>query len=485
MMIFKYWDKMFNEGIFLIRFMFIVVLASYNSFHGMSYAQSKMDRPNIVLYLADDLGTMDIGPYGNKHVKTPNLDKLSQKSILFNQAFSTATTCAPSRSALFTGLYPQRNGSHSNRVAVRDTVKSIVQYFVNEGYRVAIAGKLDVGPRQVFPFEYIPGTNRREPGTEGKKGMFPDLYLEPVDKWFADRDPSLPFLLIVSDHSTHMSWPLHPEYTAENVNIPPFHVDTKDTRQLRARYYTDITKLDYNVGETMKMLERHQLEDNTIVLFTADQGPQLPFGKWTLYDYGVQVPLIVSWPGHVKKKSKTDALVSHVDIIPTLLEMVGGKVPEGIDGQSFYSAVKDPNQSHRESVFANHNGDKFYDQSPSRMLRTSSYKYIVNLEPEMPASAGKKPYPSWIKKAEMDAKAKVVVDRLNQRPAEELYDLKADRYEMKNLAGLPKYKKLIEGFRKQMEVVRNAQGDIGDNWKKDLENLPADNKPNPLIPYQF
>lgn len=447
--------------------------------------QSKDQRPNIVLYVADDLGTIDIGPYGNKSVKTPNLDKLAKESLLFNKAFATSPTCVPARSALFTAQYPHRNGSHVNRMPVHSDVKSIVQYFNKEGYQVAIAGKLHIGPQEVFAFDYIAGSNRREPGTEGLTGMFTDLYLKPVRAWLTKRTDPRPFVLIVADHSTHTTWPLNPIYSNADIRINPFHVDTDGTRKMLTRYYTDITKMDDNVGETMDMLKANNLENNTILIFTADQGPQLPFGKWTLYDYGVQVPLLMRWPQKIKADSSTDALVSHVDIIPTLLSLVHGKIPTDIDGRSFDFILENPKKNHREIVFATHNGDKMHDQSPTRMLRTKQFKYIVNLEPDGVVSTGKKPLSGWKQKANSDTLAQSIVDRLNARPVEELYDLLNDPYELKNLASQKKYRAVLENFRNQMDVIRKDQGDIGNSWQEDLKKLPPNNKPNPLVPYIF
>ncbi len=468
----------------MLRLLFLLTCTVFVSVE-TSLSQTTAQKPNIVIYLADDLGTIDIGPYGNRSVKTPNLDHLRSESILFQQAFSTSATCVPARSALFTAQYPHRNGSHVNRMPVDSDVKSVVQYFNKEGYQVAIAGKLHVGPREVFAFDYIEGSNQREPGTEDLNGMFTDLYLPPVKEWLANRKDPRPFLLIVADHCTHMTWPLHPTYTNKDIKINPFHIDTEDTRKLLTRYYADITKMDDNVGEVLSMLKKNDLVDNTILMFTADQGPQLPFGKWTLYDYGVQVPLIIRWPQQVKANSFTNALVSHVDIIPTLLEVVGGQVPDKIDGQSFAQVLTARNSTHRTAVFASHNGDKMHDQSPSRMLRTVKYKYIVNPEPNAPVSTGKKPRASWVKKSASDSFAKTIVERLEARPAEELYDLEHDPYELHNLASQKKYRTTVEDFRRQMEIIRRDQDDVGDNWKDDLKKLPPDNKPNPLVPYTF
>src|SRR5690606_38880898 len=168
------------------------------------------------------------------------------------------------------------------------------------------------------------------------------------------------FLLVVNDHSPHVIWPEDAEYNPAEVDIPDTHIDTKETRTSRTRYYTDITKMDRNVGRLLNALEVNGLEDNTVVIFTADQGPQWAFGKWNLYDYGIKVPLIIRWPGVVKTGRTSDALISLVDILPTVVEIAGGMTPENpseIDGKSFLSLLKEGVGWHRDKVFATNTGD--------------------------------------------------------------------------------------------------------------------------------
>src|SRR5690606_7354527 len=122
-------------------------------------------------------------------------------------------------------------------------------------------------------------------------------------------------------HSPHVVWPETPTYQSGEVDIPPIHIDTDDTRRARARYYTDVTKMDANVGRLMDLLDKHGLATGSVLMFTADQGPQWAFGKWGLYDYGVRVPFMVRWPGQVRAGIRTEALVSQVDILRTMLEI--------------------------------------------------------------------------------------------------------------------------------------------------------------------
>lgn len=431
--------------------------------------QPNASLPNIVLFMADDLGVSDIGPYGNRTVKTPNLDRLAKESMLFKRAFAASPTCGPSRSSLFTAMYPMRHGAHGNHSGVKAGILSIVQRLSALGYRVAIAGKLHVGPRDVFPFEYIEGTNIPEPGFEKNPGLRYDLLVDPVDDWLAKQDPDKPFVLIVADHSPHVIWPDHPIYDPKKVDIPPIHIDTEDARKARARYYTDVTKMDSNLGKLMGLLEKHDVRRNSILMFTADQGPQWAFGKWCLYDYGIQVPLIVRWPGTVKPGSQTNALVSHVDILPTMVAVANGDAPSDVDGKSFLEVLMNPRASHRDTVFASHTGDRLMNRSPMRMLRTAKFKYILNLAPEIMYTThmdratdhdgGREYWPSWREKSFFDVHAAAVLWRYHHRPAEELYDVEADPWERVNLAADPAYAAELSRFRAQMAVTREVQGD--------------------------
>lgn len=280
-----------------------------------------------------------------------------------------------------------------------------------------------------------------------------------------------PFFLVVNDHSPHVVWVENSEYDPQVIDIPSFHIDTEDTRQSRARYYTDITKMDSNVGKLMESLERHGLTDNTILIFTADQGPQWAFGKWSLYDYGIQVPLLLRWPNKITEASQTSAMVSLIDLVPTFIEVAGGKLEdwENLDGKSLLPVINGDADVHHDKVFASHSGDGIMNRTPMRMLRTADYKYILNLSPETrydthmnkadDHDGGREYWPSWQTESFVDRHAASVLWRYHYRPEEELYDMKNDPDETVNLVEHPDYEELIEAFRTQMVQWRKAQGD--------------------------
>lgn len=451
-------------------------------------------RPNIVLFIADDLGVNDIGPYGNRVVKTPNLDKLSKESMLFRRVFAGSPTCGPSRSSLFTGLMPFRHGAHGNHSGVKENTRSLVHYMQAAGYKVAIAGKLHVGPDIVFSFERIAKTNVPEPGFEGKPGLNYDLSMDPVDQWLSNQNNDQPFLLIVADHSPHVVWPETSSYDPGEIKVPSNHVDTKETRRSRARYYEDISKMDRNVGHLLHSLEEHDLARNTMMVFTADQGPQWPFAKWSLYEDGIRVPLMIRWPGKVKAAVYTTAMMSQVDLLPTFVEVAGGIAPAEIDGKSFLKVLLGELNIHRDVVFASHTGDGMMNRSPSRMLRTAQYKYILNLAPEnvyhthmdkaKDHDGGREYWNSWLEKAKTDRRAAAILDRYHNHPAEELYDLEADPGERRNLAADKRHAALMTRYRKELAAWRQSQGDF-ETGPENLQQTPARKGKPPVAPYVF
>ena len=426
-------------------------------------------RPNVVLFIADDLTATDIGPYGNRVVRTPHLDSLARESVRFTRAFAGSPTCTPSRGVMYTGLQPFRNGAHANHAPTRPGTRSIVQHLEPLGYRVALAGKLHVGPREVFPFEYVPESNVPEPGHERDGVLYTDLNVTAVDRWLAGVERDRPFALVVADHSPHVVWPDSAEYDPAQVDVPANHVDTPRYRAARARYYSDVTKMDRNVGAVLASLRRRGLLERTLFVFVADQGAQWPFAKWGLYDDGIRAPLLVRWPGVTRPGATSDALVSLADLLPTFLAAAGAPAPAGLDGRSLAPLLRGQATPHHDAVFATHTGDREFNRTPMRMLRTARYKYILNLAPETRYSThmdrardhdgGREYWPSWLEASFRDEHAAAMLWRYHTRPAEELYDLQEDPHELRNLAARPEHASRLAELRARLATWRATQGD--------------------------
>jgi len=429
-------------------------------------------RPNLVLFIADDHTWHDCEPYGAKDVRTPNLARLAREGLRFDAAFAASPTCTPSRSAIYTGMFPFRNGAHANHSLVRDEVPTWPLRLKERGYRVVLAGKTHIGPRAAFPFEYLAGSNVMPPGKNHV--LWTDLNTGAVDRLLAEHDRKQPLCLVVCSHSPHVYWPESEGYDPAKVELPPYLLDTPETRATRSRYYTDVSWMDRQVGEVRDSLSKHGYADQTLFLYTADQGAQFPFGKWNLYDTGIRAPLLAAWPGKVKPGSTTGALVSLVDLLPTLIEVTGDKAPKDLDGRSFLPVLLGRSQRHREEVYAAHTGDGKMNRTPMRCVRTGRYKYLLNLAPqtvyqthisEGAGPDGKSYWTSWERVALKDLGAARLVQRYRHRPAEELYDLQQDPWEQQNLAGDQSHSGLLSRLREKLKRWRLQQGE-------DLSKVP-------------
>lgn len=434
--------------------------------------------PHLVVFISDDHGQRDSTPYGATDVRTPNLQKLADAGLTFTHAFVASPSCAPSRAAMLTGRMPARNGAEANHTYKKDDVASLPDVLRKLGYETAAFGKVAHGP------------------TDGKRHGFDHLDkrhdVKAVAGLITKRDPKKPLFLFVGTPRPHVPWSERDGYDPAKVTLPPTFVDTPLTREFRARYYTDVTKADAQLGEIRDLVHK-TFAQNAVLVYTSDHGGQWPFAKWNLYDAGLRVPLLVEWPGVVKPGTKTAATVQSIDLLPTLIELAGGAVPKDIDGRSYANVLRGKTNLHRRRIFATHSGDGDMNVYPIRAVRTRNYKFIRNLHPEYQhtthidkgpvADRDGVPYwRSWEAAAKSDAKAAAIVKRYHQRPAEELYDLVADPHETNNLAADPMRAKLVGALSAELEAWRKEQGDTGKVFGKPrLLGADKPTRPNVLL----
>jgi N-sulfoglucosamine sulfohydrolase len=233
------------------------------------------------------------------------------------------------------------------------------------------------------------------------------------------------------------------------------------------------------------------LGPDTLLLFTADHGSQFPFGKWNLYDAGVRTPLVVSWPGKIQAGSTSTALVSWIDLLPTLVAAAGGTPPTDIDGKSFLGVLEGQTNQLRDQIFLTHSADGRMNQYPQRGVRTARYKLIRNLAPTAEHhthvdKAEKKEHnywDSWAAKAKTDPAAAKLVEQYHHRPAEEFYDLENDPNEEKNLIDDPAVQKSIGELRAALDAWMKSNRDQGMATERNLTlNPPGKNAANPKKP---
>lgn len=306
-----------------------------------SAASGAAARPDIVIFLTDDHSQLDSTPYGSRELRTPNMQRLANAGITFTRAFVASPSCAPSRAALLTGLMPARNGAEPNHSKPRAELRKWPAYFKELGYEVAAFGKVSHYKHTAdYGFDYFAYDTFHD-----HRGI------QAAADYLAKRTRAKPLCLFVGSNWPHVPWPTNDlGYDPAALPLPAGSVDTPQTRQWRARYAAAVTKADDDLGKIYDAA-RQALSTNTIFVFSGDHGAQWPFGKWNLYDAGIRVPLLIQWPGVVKPGSRSEAMVSWVDLLPTLLEAAGGKTPQGIDGTSFLPVLLGRASSHREEIF--------------------------------------------------------------------------------------------------------------------------------------
>jgi N-sulfoglucosamine sulfohydrolase len=427
------------------------------------------ERPNLVLFLSDDHGLLDTPLYGSRVVRTPQLSRIAREGAVFENVFTGAAICIPSRAILASGLCSHRNGAIANGREMTAGIKTLPSYLREAGYRVAHFGKSHFVPRDNYKdWEWVKSEIR------GEGPLNNDLDTAAFDNWLASRDPAdkRPLCLIVCSHSPHVYWEPNQGYDPAQVELPPTFVDTPETRQWRCRYYTDVTKMDQQLGEVYAAV-RKRMSANTLFLYTSDNGAQWPFAKWNLYDAGVHMPMAASWPGVLKPGSRIRAMIDFADFLPTFLELAGVKPPADIDGRSFAAVLRGRTDRRRTEVFASHTADNHSAMNcyPMRSVRTDRFRYIWNLRPDLAFHThfdrgkpedGAEVWRSWVERAKKDERARAIVRRYYQRPEEELYDLSADPHETTNLAGKPEYRRTLAELRAKVRAWMDSMGDKGE-----------------------
>lgn len=422
--------------------------------------------PDVVLFLADDLGWADCSMHGGPAGLTPNMARVAKGGLTFTHAFVASPSCAPSRAALLTGLDPIRNGAMLNHARPRPGVKRWPAYFRDFGYETAAIGKTaHYAQAREYGFDHASHFNYHQ-----------DDCVDAAVGWLARRTPGRPLCLIVGTNWPHVPWPADDPVAPELVTLPPTLVDTPATRRARARYAAAVARADRDLGKVYDAARRH-LGRDTLFLFTADHGSQFPFGKWNLTDAGVRTPLLAVWPGRIRPGSTSDALVSWLDILPTCLDAAGGQPPDGLSGRSLVPLFAG-GAGFRDRVFLTHSGDGDMNRYPMRGVRTRTHKYVRNLDPAAEhhthvdrgkaGGDGRDYWDSWVEKARTDPAAAAVVRRYHTRPAEELYDLLADPWELRNLAADPAHAATLADLRASLDGWMRAAGDRGLGTERDL-----------------
>ena len=424
-------------------------------------------RPNFIVIMADDCTYRDLQVYGGQ-AQTPNLLSLANDGMKFTRCFQATAMCAPTRQNLLTGLYPVKNGAYANHSQSYAHVKSIVQHLQPAGYRMALTGKRHIGPEEVYPFLYSDNT------------VDPDMNF--ISQFINDsKQTGQPFGLFAMCSSPHVPWTYGDtsQYPTESIQLPPYLIDTPDTRRAYAKYLAEISYFDRQVGRILQLVDQHQLRENTVIMVLSEHGSLFPFEKWTCYDAGLRSALIVRYPTAVKANVETDAMVEYVDIVPTLLDLAQAPPVAELDGISFKDVLLEKKEIHKEYVFGIQTTRGINNATQAygiRSIRNDSLKYILNLFPENRFGNALTMNPeqwsplrttylwwiqSWREEATHDRRAYMLWERYQKRPAIELYHVKNDPYELVNLAYDPNYRNETNLLAAKLANWMQSQGDEG------------------------
>ncbi len=419
-------------------------------------------RPNILWVSFEDTSPR-FGCYGDPVARTPNVDRLAQSGCRYPNAFSVAGVCAPSRSAIITGMYPTFIGAHHMRTTHTNAatpelptpyetvpppyVKAFPEYLRAAGYYCANNHKTD--------YQFAPPTSAWDE-------------CGPNAHW-RNRPEGMPFFAVFNPLGTHESgmWEKEesePETDPDLVTLPPYLPDTPKARRALARHYDNLAIADRQLGELLDQLDEDGLAENTVVVLWSDHGEGLPRGKRWPYDAGIRVPLIVRWPGVIEAGSVSDELVSLIDLGPSMLSLAGVDVPRHMQGRPFLGNKHEP----REYVYATRDRyDESYDMV--RAVRDKRFKYIRNYFPQ-------NPYLQWIPYRNRHpvvqemwrlylagelSEAQQAMFRF-PRPPEELYDCEEDPYELNNLADSAAHRAVMARLRKALDTWREKYDVWGD-----------------------
>ncbi len=406
----------------------------------LAHCNRQPERPNI-LWLTSEDNSPCLGCYGDEQANTPNLDAFAEEGILYENAFANTPVCAPARSTIITGMYACSMGTHQMRSnnPIPEQIRFFTQYLRQAGY-------------------YCTNNAKEDYNTFKPDGAWDE---SSRDATYENRKEGQPFFAVFNYKVTHESR-LHeweePVHDPAKMNLPPYHPDTKETRHDRAQYYDKITELDRQIGEKLKKLEEQGLAENTIVFYYSDHGGVLTRSKRFLYDTGTRVPMLVRFPKKYQhlaptpSGTRTDRLISFVDLAPTVLSLAGVPVPQIMQGKAFLGKQTEKERDY-VCLFRGRM-DERYDMM--RAVRDKRFKYIRNYMPhriwgQYLNYLWRMPTTQVWHKLHQEGKLNEVQDRFwNEKPMEELYDTVNDPWEVNNLAEEPQYQDILNRMRKAL-----------------------------------
>lgn len=419
-------------------------------------------RPNVLFFIADNWSSPHASILGDPTVKTPTFDRIAREGLLFENVFCPVPSCSPTRSSLLTGRAAhQLEDAASLWSAFPKKFRVFTELLRERGYEV---GYCEKGLLPVRFLEY--GWSENPVGKEYKS----------FEAFLAQRDPNKPFFFWVGNMDTALrNWRYDaeaaPGLDPKSIRVPPSLPDTPEVRATILGYYGAVTRVDQAAARVVDQLERKQLLDETLFIYTSDNGWQMPRGLANCYDSGTKVPMAMRWGNRLKKGKRIGDFICLNDLAPTLLELAGHPIPSDMTARSFFDLIQDkPSTVSRDHLFLERErhanvraGNLSY---PIRGIRTADYLYLRNLRPDRWPAGDPEPWFAVGRYGDCDHSqaSEFIIDHagdptikpffelnFGKRPEEELFDLRTDPDQIVNLAGESKYAGIKQELRKRVE----------------------------------
>jgi N-sulfoglucosamine sulfohydrolase len=427
-------------------------------------------RPNILLVTVDDMSCDSVGVFGCKLPgTTPNMDRLAAQSLRFAHAHVTVGNCMPCRNVLLSGLY-----SHNNQIEGFYQVKNpgwphMVDLMKASGYFTGIRGKVShSAPYQ--PYAWDANLDTLPDGSRAHNKDAESYGLSTADGIAQAKAAKKPFCLVVNISDPHKPFwsktrgggkDVHVPsriFKPREVPIPGFLFDDPQVRAELALYYSSVRRGDDCVGKVLAALDASGEAKNTVVIFLSDHGMPLPFAKTQLYHHSTHTPWMIRWPGVTKAGAIDEKhMISAVDFLPTVLDIVGAEHPQRLDGRSFLPLLHGKKQSNREHVIKEYNENAGASRDPMRAIQTKRYLYLFN-----PWSNGKRvfatattgtvTYRRMAALASSDKNLAARLDLYKHRVPEELYDVANDPDCLVNLIAHPNHQAALPALHAELEA---------------------------------
>ncbi|WP_111708239.1 sulfatase family protein [Lutibacter citreus] len=486
----------------LMVWRYIVLLICFLVLNASCQSKKTEKKPNILFCVADDVSFIHTSIQGTAEVSTPNFDRVANSGVLFNNAYCNVSSCAPSRASILTGrnIWELEQGGllFGGLPKKFPTFTSLLK---QNGYVTGYSGKGYMPANKKEPYQTQPlALEYNKVRNKVPQFLSNKDYAGNFDEFLSKKDKDAPFFFWYGSHEAHRAYNpgigVRSGKDISKIKVPGFLPDNDLVRSDIADYFYEIEWFDSHLGSMIKSLEAAGELENTIIIVTADNGMPFPRAKSTCYDYGTHMPLAICWGNKIKGGAKVDDFISFTDFSPTLLEALGLEIPEGTSGKSFldilFSGKSGQVDETRNRVFTALERHTYCRPNglpyPIRTIRKGDWLYMVNFESDRwPAGTDDfaSPHQGFYGDIDAGASREYLIDNKDnpevkyyfdlsvaKHPEVELYNVKEDAYNLRNLASEEKYAELCKDLKAELFEYLKETGDPRMKGESPWDNYP-------------